>query len=197
MIEFYRLVWIESTVSEMKCFMMPGWLMCSEMCRPSLYVWWGNILFLSHIAGNFMTLLSLSTQHFRATCSDLSDLLYQPSTPLPATTHYCLENMPYKFLNQSRTQPVTLLALSQTTKCHVSPLLSQLWNLTLAAVFLFDWQTSERYDSIKKCSLTAWFDSPLQTKYTLCSWHYINLTRRKVVKKKRLEKKDVDIFTLI
>lgn len=69
----------------------------------------------------------------------------------------------------------------QTMKCHVR-LLSQLWSLTLAAVFLFDWHMSEWYSPIKKCCLTVWYDRPLQTKYTPHSWCYIILTRQKLLK---------------
>lgn len=159
----------------MKCFMGLGWLIGFEVCRPSLYMWWGNIqFFITQYTGHFMSLLLyIKYQRFKCPTASINHIfiLFYSITQQNAR----------HILNQSRSVLVRL----PRTKNVMQVRYFQLSNLILVTVVLFDWQATERYDSIKKCSLTVWFDSPLQTKYTPCSWHYIILTRRKVVDKKK------------
>lgn len=139
--------------------MMPGWLMWSEMCRPSLYVWWGNILFLSHNIQDILWVY-LPYINFQSTCQDLSDLLYQPSTLLFATALYYLANMPYKFLNRSWSVLVRLLCSPRQRMSCKSPLFNSriwLWQQSFSLTDRWASDTTPSKSAAWQLDLTALF----------------------------------------
>lgn len=171
MIEFYGRARLESSLSVL-------WRQNDECDRrrasQALFVWrWGNILFLWPDA------LEVFTSR-----SPLAALVWMLVTPLcqpPAIwlCCYCSTNIAY--------EPSWTMSPSPPNFC-----------LTAVAVTLFDWQTKWHEKTTttnttkKKTRSVAWqFDltEALQTEYPPpplhAPWHYIKLTRQKVVNKRR------------
>lgn len=100
----------------MKCFMGLGWLIGFEVCRPSLYMWWGNIqFFITQYTGHFMSLLLyIKYQRFKCPTASINHifiLFYSITAKCPAH----LESEPKR---SRQTSP--------DEECHASPLFSAL-----------------------------------------------------------------------
>lgn len=171
MIEFYRPNLTQ--VHDMKCFMMLGWLMWPEMCRPSLCVRWGNILFLSHDI--YMTFYESISVH---KCSEHLSWFRRPTVSTIHIIRLCtllLCKHAQEILNRSRNVFSADFSALADKECHVSPLFS-----TLEFDFgssLSPWLTDERairlYQKVQPDSL-IWQSSSNQMYSLFLALHQLD-----------------------